>query len=546
MKKLFDRLKTLFSASRLKYIIPIAVIILATVIAIITVSSIASKPDITNTAGLSPYSDGKIKYKTEELIGKFPKTYEATVKIPTDYSGSSSIVSTQSGVVMPSFSLYVNADGKPTLSTYYGVKEQTVVRFDDVNLKTDNWEHLAVVIDEDSSQILCYLNGALVGEETGTVPSDTLLANPLLVGGSYSLDSFFSGSIIDVALYSDVRSEREIKKDIKKIPKDKDLICYYRFDDFDSEAVADSVADLSKNEYNLVRYNALYDEPEKPLKDYAYSFAIVGDPQTITRKYPEKLTNIYNWIANNKEEKKIAFAFNLGDLTDKDTEDEWNTASAAIHSLDGILPYSIVRGNHDKTISSYTNAFKYADHEYMLSGSYDGTMLNTYQTLHVSDDKYLILNLDFKMTTPLLDWASDIVEQHHDYKVIVTTHMYLDYDGAPLNGADEGGPDKHGVGFTSEGFWNLFLSKHNNIFLVLSGHVAYPSIVATQRTGDHGNTVTQILVNPQNVDGKYQGGLGLVAMLYFSEDGKSVQTQFYSTIRNKYFLVSNELEITLN
>ena len=181
----------------------------------------------------------------------------------------------------------------------------------------------------------------------------------------------------------------------------------------------------------------------------------------------------------------------------------------------------------------------------MVDGTYDGTMLNTSQTFEVATHKYLVINFDTHMTQHIFDWASEVVERHSDHKVIVTTHMYLDYDGTPLNGADSHAPDKYGIAFTGEGFWGRFLAKHENIMLVLSGHIAYQSIVTSQKVGEHGNTVTQMLINPQNVDVKYKGGLGLVAMLYFSADGKRIQGQYYSTIKDQYFSVANEYERVL-
>ena len=46
------------------------------------------------------------------------------------------------------------------------------------------------------------------------------------------------------------------------------------------------------------------------------------------------------------------------------------------------------------------------------------------------------------------------------------------------------------------------------------------------------------------------GGCGLVAMFYFSEDGRNVQVEYYSTIQEKYFMYTNqftfELEVVAN
>ena len=54
-----------------------------------------------------------------------------------------------------------------------------------------------------------------------------------------------------------------------------------------------------------------------------------------------------------------------------------------------------------------------------------------------------------------------------------------------------------------------------------------------------------MLIDPQETDAKL-GAMGLVAMLYFSEDGNRVQVEYYSTIRKKFYKSNNQFEMTLN
>lgn len=94
--------------------------------------------------------------------------------------------------------------------------------------------------------------------------------------------------------------------------------------------------------------------------------------------------------------------------------------------------------------------------------------------------------------------------------------------------------------------WEKFVSKHDNIVLVLSGHIPSNHVVMEQTEGDAGNTVTQMLVNPQYTDMELPGGGGFVAMLYFSEDGKDVTVRYYSTIQEEYFLQENQFSFTMD
>jgi hypothetical protein len=87
--------------------------------------------------------------------------------------------------------------------------------------------------------------------------------------------------------------------------------------------------------------------------------------------------------------------------------------------------------------------------------------------------------------------------------------------------------------------WNNLVKKHKNICMVLCGHEISDQILNVEAVGDHGNKIAQVLIDPQGLDRALQsagqGHAGLVAMLYFSADGKTVTTEYYSTIRNQYY-----------
>ena len=84
-----------------------------------------------------------------------------------------------------------------------------------------------------------------------------------------------------------------------------------------------------------------------------------------------------------------------------------------------------------------------------------------------------------------------------------------------------------------------------NIVLVLSGHDPCSNIVMTQTQGDHGNTVTQMLIDGQSVDSSLSG-VGLVAIFYISADGRNVTVEYFSTSKGKFFMSENQFSFTLN
>lgn len=282
-------------------------------------------------------------------------------------------------------------------------------------------------------------------------------------------------------------------------------------------------------------------------KDYAYSMAVVGDTQTLTSKYPDTLAGLYDWIANNAEAKKMKWVFGLGDITDTDTDEEWTLAKAQFAKLDGVVPYSVIRGNHDSA-EKFVNAFPYSEFSGKIDGSMSEDMLNTYQKFTVGDTKYMVVNLDWGAPDEAVAWANEVIAKNPQYNVIVSTHAYLNSDGTTLDSEDEGAPtDYSSLNNNGDELWNELIKKHKNIVLVLSGHISTENIIVTKTQGDNGNTVTQMLIDPQTTDQNNVGtGLGLVTMLYFSEDGKNVDVEYYSTLRGGKYLSGNQFSMDLD
>lgn len=81
--------------------------------------------------------------------------------------------------------------------------------------------------------------------------------------------------------------------------------------------------------------------------------------------------------------------------------------------------------------------------------------------------------------------------------------------------------------------------------MLICGHNPTDNIYYRQKTGDYGNKVTEILIDPQQTDRNY-GGVGLVAMFYFSNNGKDLEIRYYSTVNGYYFKANNQISLTLD
>ena len=268
--------------------------------------------------------------------------------------------------------------------------------------------------------------------------------------------------------------------------------------------------------------------------------------QKLNVQFGDQFLNTFKWIVDNAESKKIEYVFGLGDTTDTSSVEEYERALTAFHSLDGVVDYSIVRGNLDKR-AVFDTYFPWDFLKDTHDGTYDiNTTRNTYRLFSVGQVDYLLINLDFGPADNILAWAGDLCEQYPDRSVIITTHTYLCRNGQPLTKDDHVPPTQHGYSNDGDHIWEKLVSKYENISLVFSGHDAGNRITMSQVEGRNGNIVTQMLINTSGLEAQSENGLGMVAMLYFSEDGKDVQVEYYSVVKDEYFRSINQFSFELD
>ncbi len=484
-------------------------------------------------------------YKLETAPNKNPITFETDIYFPKNTSGSN-----RGGVIFGNFgsenrcvSLEIYTNGNPRL--YWVSPEGTVLNivFSKVNVYNGAWTHLAVVADIDADKARCYVNGELIQTLAFKDASEVVCLSTFVVGGDFRSGNaqYFKGRMKSLAVYSDVRTETEIKSDMTSLDKS-DLIVAYDFKNIASEDYPNKLTDLSDNKNNAKLKTTWMKTVESDFQS-AFSFAVIGDTQIVARDHPTDFPKIYDYILDNLEEKNIKMVLGLGDITDKNTTAEWTLAKANISKLNGKVRYSLVRGNHDGW-ANFNSAFMNTGYKELLGGTFDAKLENSWQELIVGDLKYLIITLDFGPDDNVLNWASQIIEAHPKHNVIITTHAYLYRDGTTLDANDECPPTAEGSN-DGEEIWEKLVSKHENIVLVLSGHDPCNEIIMTQTPGKNNHIVTQFLIDPQRVDTS-QSAAGMVAMFYFSEDGTKLRVEYYSTVKERYFMEENQFEVDLD
>lgn len=502
-----------------------------------------------STLGLSFRADET--YNVSKKFSQLPNTVEAWIHFPKDMADS-----TRGGVILGNYSdggkglfnVEIHANGIPRM--YYVDNSGTVTNklFTSVNVYTGQWLHLAVVRDSSAKKAHCYVNGTLAQSLDLNI-SAYAPGTAMVVGGDLRNGNAqnFKGQIRSVAVYSDARSSTEVAADMNRLGNGDPIAVW------NMAAAAQSYSDNSGNGFHLNLSSMWFRSKEAPT-DYDYTFAVVGDTQKITyydyQNGTKHLNKIYDWILSKQEERNIEYVMGLGDITEKGTIDaEWELALGAINKLNGKIPYSLVRGNHDNSakMNLYLKDLSKTPYSTTYAGSYDGTVNNTWRTIKAGSNgiPYLIFCLDYGPTDAILSWAGKIITEHPDHNVIITTHAYLFRDGTTLDSGDVCPPSDSNAAYNNgDQVWEKFVRKYENIVLVLSGHDPCNQVVVRTDTADHGNRVTQMLIDPQGMDTTTL--TGAVALLHFSADGRKVSVEYYSTIQEKYFMSSNQFTMELD
>jgi predicted phosphodiesterase len=299
----------------------------------------------------------------------------------------------------------------------------------------------------------------------------------------------------------------------------------------------------------------------------SFTVAILGDTQNYSQYYPAIYHQQTQWLTDNKTARNIQFAVHVGDIVNSDTTAQWDNARSAMETLDGEIPYAMVRGNHDMgsqydwstrfgNDSPYSQQTTLVDH-YEMPGQPNYDMRNTVHKFEVNGHKFMVLSIDVSAGSGVVAWADGLIASNRDHRVIIDTHAYM-YDGgarfnlapdpdnpgktfdqsrdellrvgfapdAPYNGAVYGGQD-------AETLWNNLVRKYPNISLVVSGHQFedFDSFKYHTQRGDNGNQVYELLVDTQNMA---NGGNGWLRLLEFDPDGETVHVKTYSTYLNQW------------
>lgn len=293
-----------------------------------------------------------------------------------------------------------------------------------------------------------------------------------------------------------------------------------------------------------------------------FTIAVLPDTQIYARQFPEIFVSQTQWIRDNAQQDNIVFVLHEGDIVNRgnspDHVFQWDNADEAISLLDGVLPYSLAVGNHDmgsngeaenRDTTNYNLYFPFT--RYQAQPWYGGHLGddndNHYVLFESGGMAFMVITLEFGPNSEMVAWANQIVSAHPDRRVIVLTHCYTFHDDTRVGQGDPWNPHTYGIDaiddpHDGDELWDQFVRCHENIFLVLSGHVLGDGLGRLTSVGTFGNAVHQVLANYQMLP---NGGEGWLRLLRFKPAENLISVTTYSPWLDAFATdAQNEFDLT--
>lgn len=217
--------------------------------------------------------DAAKSYPTGALSAS-PKTFEAIVSVPETQSDRAGVVvSNFSGGTEPQISIEIYSNGRPRLFAYINSSSKIDCVFS-TDVRSDIPRHMAITVSGKKATL--YLDGEAVETKTLKYNLPETTTNFKVGGDDRSENSqYFKGQIQSVAMFGDVRSAEEIKKDASFVAPDaEDLLFAGYFADVNEKT---ALVSLEGNTFTKDNAKALYNLPSVP-----YTFdAVVNMPKSV-------------------------------------------------------------------------------------------------------------------------------------------------------------------------------------------------------------------------------------------------------------------------
>ncbi|GMQ59010.1 metallophosphoesterase [Vallitalea sediminicola] len=247
-----------------------------------------------------------------------------------------------------------------------------------------------------------------------------------------------------------------------------------------------------------------------------YNFVFIPDTQYMGQIAPEMVTCITEWIAENQKELNIKGVLHLGDITEESIEKEYINADSAFELLDKVnCPYFVTPGNHDlndggMNFYRYFGKNRYIGKDYFKEANSEGNSFCG--VIKAGSYEYMIISLNYKDIEQDIKWAENILESNENKPTIIFTHDAYNSDNGVLYRTLNG-----------QYIWDNFVSKHNQIFMVVAGH--HFAVDHSIAKNNNDNDVLELLIDYQSYP---SGGNSWIQLAQFYEEDGFISFKTYS------------------
>lgn len=264
----------------------------------------------------------------------------------------------------------------------------------------------------------------------------------------------------------------------------------------------------------------------------------VPDTQRYAAYFPEIFLAQFRWIRDSLRALNVKYVVHVGDVVEQNEDEEWRVADDAFKLLDGLVPYTVVPGNHDldraalkaglRATTRFNAVFspkRFAGRRWY--GGHKGvTGDNSFGYFEADGRQFVVLGLEYGPTDETLAWARSLVSNFDNLKVILVTHCYMYDDDTRVGAGDKYNPREQFPEWNDgEQIWDKLVRKNAAFVMVLSGHIKGDGTGMLVSSTDEGSPVLQMLSNYQFLP---HGGEGWLRILKFLPREGKLEVYTYS------------------
>jgi len=321
----------------------------------------------------------------------------------------------------------------------------------------------------------------------------------------------------------------------------------------DADSFVDLVTSRTENELTADMVQLWLDD--YVIGDADWRIAVLPDMQHQAESYEVFIRKYFTWIKENAEAYNIKLLISVGDMVNEPNPEQMHIMSEAASIIDGVIPFMPLLGNHDYTTrerdsrlwNEYFPYEKYSQYDYFGGAFEEGKMDNYYYIMNIEGTDYLFMGLEVAVRPAVAQWAGDVIAAHPNHQVIISNHAYMNVESEIMA---EGmycyaGQYQHDDGMEATELYDCLISKHDNIQLVLCGHVSHYVVGRRTDVTESGHVVNSLCFDMSLLE-RQHATPQMIGLLGFTNGSNTVKVNNYSIRRDQYFKETDQFEITFD